>query len=156
MSAPPKQPKIYHITHLSNLESIISTGYIYSDAVMIGEGTETTGIGMSTIKKRRLTLSDCTLASSGDDYRAADSLPSASKLRSLTSEVLRSTERTVFVPMRTMFPNWLMSIISVVSSTKWMAEALPISLVVFMKMTPLPTTGVSSNSRSRRSVTPHR
>jgi hypothetical protein len=56
MSAPPKQPKIYHITHLSNLESITSTGYIYSDAVMIGKGTATTGIGMSTIKKRRLSL----------------------------------------------------------------------------------------------------
>jgi hypothetical protein len=42
MSAPPKQPKIYHIPHLANLTSIISTGYIYSDAVMIEKGTLTT------------------------------------------------------------------------------------------------------------------
>ncbi len=56
MSAPPKQPKIYHITHLSNLPSIISAGHIYSDSIMIGKGTQTTGIGMSTIKKRRLSL----------------------------------------------------------------------------------------------------
>jgi len=56
MSVPPQRPKIYHITHLSNLESIISTGRIYSDAVMIGKGGPAAGIGMSTIKKRRLSL----------------------------------------------------------------------------------------------------
>ena len=56
MSAPPKRPKIYHITHYSNLESIISTGHIYSDAAMIERGGPTASIGMSTIKKRRLSL----------------------------------------------------------------------------------------------------
>jgi len=56
MSAPPKRPKIYHITHYSNLESIISNGRIYSDAVMIQKGGPAAAIGMSTIKKRRLSL----------------------------------------------------------------------------------------------------
>jgi hypothetical protein len=52
----------------------------------------------------------------------------------LTLEVLRPAER--MVSMRMILPNWLMSIISVVSSTRLMAETLPILGVVFMEMTP--------------------
>ena len=49
----PDNPKIYHITHVENLASIISSGYIWSDA----KTTPKPGvvkIGMSEIKHRRL------------------------------------------------------------------------------------------------------
>ena len=50
----PNQPKIYHIVHVDNLASIVSDGFLWSDAAMAGrQGTGTT-IGISSIKQRRL------------------------------------------------------------------------------------------------------
>lgn len=54
MVQPPKSPKIYHITHRNNLESIIKAGALYSDARMIRESNGATSIGMNHIKARRL------------------------------------------------------------------------------------------------------
>ncbi len=56
MSTPPAQPKIYHITHVDNLPSIITDGCLLSDAKMIARGGPSMTIGMSSIKKRRLSL----------------------------------------------------------------------------------------------------
>lgn len=52
----PAQPKIYHITHINNLASIIGAGGLRSDARMIADGAGVTAIGMASIKQRRLTL----------------------------------------------------------------------------------------------------
>lgn len=58
--APPSKPKIYHITHVDNLQSIIKDGCLISDAMMIERGGPDTAIGMSEIKERRLFLPvDC-------------------------------------------------------------------------------------------------
>lgn len=56
MSPPPSRPMIYHITHVENLEKIVGCGSIYSDARMIAQGNNTTAIGMSSIKLRRMAL----------------------------------------------------------------------------------------------------
>jgi hypothetical protein len=48
--------KIYHITHIDNLESIIDSGGLLCDAAMIKVGGPTASIGMSSIKSRRLGL----------------------------------------------------------------------------------------------------
>jgi hypothetical protein len=57
---PPPNPKIYHITHVDNLASIVRDGALFSDAVMIARGGPDATIGMSTIKQRRLSLPvDC-------------------------------------------------------------------------------------------------
>lgn len=56
MIPPPAQPKIYHITHIDNLQSIIADGELVSDAAMITLSKPAAAIGMSTIKKRRLLL----------------------------------------------------------------------------------------------------
>lgn len=56
MSAPPVRPKIYHITHVDNLLSIVGDGHLVSDATMIARGGPATAIGMSSIKQRRLAL----------------------------------------------------------------------------------------------------
>ena len=50
----PENPKIYHITHIDNLESIISIGCIESDGRRIGQGGTQACIGMKDIKRRRL------------------------------------------------------------------------------------------------------
>ncbi len=52
----PENPKIYHITHVDNLPSIVAQGGLLSDAAMIAEGGPIAPIGMSTIKQWRLTL----------------------------------------------------------------------------------------------------
>lgn len=57
MSTPPTEPKIYHITHVDNLPSIIAEGRLVSDATVIARGGPTAAIGMSSIKQRRLSLS---------------------------------------------------------------------------------------------------
>ncbi|WP_437602992.1 DUF4433 domain-containing protein [Sorangium sp. So ce590] len=49
-------PKIYHITHVGNLASIVANGGLFSDAAMIARGGPSAGIGMSNIKRRRLRL----------------------------------------------------------------------------------------------------
>lgn len=51
---PLKRRKIYHITHLDNLPSIVSEGRLVSDATMAARGGPTTAIGMSEIKRRRI------------------------------------------------------------------------------------------------------
>ena len=53
----PTEPKIYHIAHVDRLASIVGDGALWCDATMSGcTGTGTT-IGMSSIKRRRLTNS---------------------------------------------------------------------------------------------------
>lgn len=56
MTAPPRTPSIYHITHVANLASIAAAGGLASDASMIAQGGPTQGIGLSAIKTRRLSL----------------------------------------------------------------------------------------------------
>lgn len=56
MSPPPAHPKIYHITHVDNLVSIIADGALCSDALRIAETKTHTNIGMTAIKQRRLGL----------------------------------------------------------------------------------------------------
>jgi hypothetical protein len=50
---PPKNPKIYHITHLENLAQMCD-GVLWSDAERIRQGLNCTVVGMSEIKRRRL------------------------------------------------------------------------------------------------------
>jgi hypothetical protein len=54
MTTPPAQPKIYHITHVDNLASIVAAGCIESDGRRVGQGGGQTFIGMTEIKRRRL------------------------------------------------------------------------------------------------------
>jgi hypothetical protein len=56
VTTPPARPKIFHITHVDNLRSIVAAGELLSDASMIARGGPLVGIGMSTIKQRRLGL----------------------------------------------------------------------------------------------------
>lgn len=56
MSQPPPTPRIFHITHVSNLPAIIANGGLLSDAAMIARGGPAASIGMGTIKQRRLSL----------------------------------------------------------------------------------------------------
>lgn len=72
---------------------------------------------------------------------AAATLSSVSRVRSLTRDGVRPAERMVILSIRMMLPNWLISIISVVSATSLMAETLSISGMVFMEMAPLPPLG---------------
>lgn len=53
---PPPNPKLYHITHVDNLASIVASGELRSDAEMAARGGPESTIGMSTIKTRRLKL----------------------------------------------------------------------------------------------------
>lgn len=55
MSSRLNQPKIYHITHLNNLASILADHFLYSDAVLANRNTSPMIVGMDTIKHRRLT-----------------------------------------------------------------------------------------------------
>jgi hypothetical protein len=52
----PAMPKIFHITHVDNLASIVGGGYLLSDAAMRARGGPPATIGMNTIKARRLAL----------------------------------------------------------------------------------------------------
>jgi len=54
MSPVPADPKIYHITHLSNLLEILQSGCLWSDAKRLELGLDCEIVGMSAIKKRRL------------------------------------------------------------------------------------------------------
>jgi len=55
MTPPPTQPKIYHITHIDNLTSIVAAGCIESDRRRNrAAGQAQTAIGMTEIKRRRL------------------------------------------------------------------------------------------------------
>jgi len=50
----PKNPKIYNITHIGNLENILYYEVIWSDAKRLELGLECEIVGMSEIKRRRL------------------------------------------------------------------------------------------------------
>lgn len=50
----PDQPKIYHIVHQDRISSILSDGYLWSDAQINLRQAVGTTIGMSNIKARRL------------------------------------------------------------------------------------------------------
>lgn len=50
----PARPKIYHIVHVDRLASIVSDGFLWSDAEMLKRQGVGTTIGMSKIKTRRL------------------------------------------------------------------------------------------------------
>ena len=54
MTAPPNQPRIYHITRVENLPSILAASGLLSDATMIRRGGPTVSIGIRNIKARRL------------------------------------------------------------------------------------------------------
>lgn len=51
----PDHPKIYHICHVDRLPSIVASGGLLSDAVLMQAPLPGTVIGMSHIKQRRLT-----------------------------------------------------------------------------------------------------
>ena len=52
---PPAEPKIYHIVHVDRLASIVADGALWSDAALQRRARPGTVIGMSAIKRRRLT-----------------------------------------------------------------------------------------------------
>lgn len=52
----PNPTKIYHITHVRNLSSIIQSGFFFSDAELTKNSGPNVSVGMSDIKKRRLDL----------------------------------------------------------------------------------------------------
>ena len=53
MTEPPRNPKIYHITHLDNLHSILKFGKIFSDVEKETRKLSPSSIGMNHIKTRR-------------------------------------------------------------------------------------------------------
>ncbi len=54
MTTPPAHPKIYHITHVNNLASILDARCVESDGRRVGQGGGQISIGMTEIKRRRL------------------------------------------------------------------------------------------------------
>ena len=50
----PTNPKIYHITHVDNLEHIVQCGVLWSDAKRVPQNLDCAIVGMSEIKRRRL------------------------------------------------------------------------------------------------------
>jgi hypothetical protein len=50
----PRHPKIYHITHINNLEGILRDKLLWSDAKRLELGLGCEIVGMSEIKRRRL------------------------------------------------------------------------------------------------------
>ena len=56
MSTLPDPIRVYHITHVDNLASIVADGHLLSDAEMIARGGPGVAVGMSSIKQRRLAL----------------------------------------------------------------------------------------------------
>lgn len=54
MTGVPKDPKIYHITHVDNLAGIIRDGVLWSDGERLARELQCTMVGMSEIKQRRL------------------------------------------------------------------------------------------------------
>ena len=50
----PEHPKLYHIVHIDNLPSVITTGGLLSDRLVQHRGLAPIGIGMSSIKTDRL------------------------------------------------------------------------------------------------------
>ncbi len=66
MASVPVQPKIYHILHHDRLPYVLNDGFLFSDSIVSAKSLGGTMIGMSTIKKRRLT--ELTLTSHPDLY----------------------------------------------------------------------------------------
>jgi hypothetical protein len=54
MTAPPTRPKLYHITHVDNLQPIATAGELACDAAILARGGPVQAIGMSAIKRRRV------------------------------------------------------------------------------------------------------
>ncbi len=54
MSPLPAHPKIYHITHVNNLASIVNDRKLLPDAAMLERDSPSVTIGMSAIKRRRI------------------------------------------------------------------------------------------------------
>lgn len=54
MTAPPARPKIYHITHVDNLASIVSDGCLFCDREIVQRGGPPAAIGIPPIKRRRI------------------------------------------------------------------------------------------------------
>lgn len=54
MSPVPERPKIYHITHVDNLATIVRDGVLLCDATIAERGGPIVTIGMSEIKRRRI------------------------------------------------------------------------------------------------------
>jgi hypothetical protein len=54
MTAPPANPKIYHIVHIDRLPSILQDGGLSSDALVRANGCGGTTIGMGDLKASRL------------------------------------------------------------------------------------------------------
>ena len=50
----PKKPKIYHITHIQNLNNILNDKMLWSDSKRLEFGLDCEIIGMSEIRRRRL------------------------------------------------------------------------------------------------------
>lgn len=67
----PLQPKIYHITHVDRLPSIVADGFLWCDAEVNRRASAGTTIGMSRIKQRRLNK----LLSSYHDLHVGDCVP---------------------------------------------------------------------------------
>lgn len=62
MPTPPRRPKIYHITHVDNLQAIAESKRLLSDARLAETGGPAEMVGMSHIKARRMTeinLEEC-------------------------------------------------------------------------------------------------
>jgi len=56
MTDPPSPTRIYHITHVDNLASVLSDGGLLSDAEMLARDAPQVAIGMSGIKEHRMRL----------------------------------------------------------------------------------------------------
>jgi len=50
----PDEPKIYHITHINNLQKIVLGAHLYADCLVKNQVPDMTDVGMSHIKKRRI------------------------------------------------------------------------------------------------------
>jgi hypothetical protein len=67
----PTNPPIFHITHVENLASIIAHGCLWSDSQRIARNLDTTNIGYSHIKQRRLNR----LVTAGSGGKLGDYVP---------------------------------------------------------------------------------
>lgn len=54
MTQIPRHPKIYHITHIDNLDRILTEGVLWSDAKRLEHNIDCEIVGMTKIKQRRL------------------------------------------------------------------------------------------------------
>lgn len=54
MTTPPLNPKIFHITHVTNLPKIIASGALWSDARVRATSAAPANVGLQNIKDRRL------------------------------------------------------------------------------------------------------